>query len=57
MNTGKTNYRRSLSLLTQKSVKNPTLIKITFTQTSNESGNVQTTMIYEKITSNQEPIP
>ena len=57
MNTGKTNYRRSLSLLTQKSIKNPTLIKITFTQTSNESGNVQTTMIYEKITSNQEPIP
>ena len=33
------------------------MIKITFTQASNESGNVKITMIYEKMTSNQEPIP
>ena len=33
------------------------MIKITFTQNSNESGNVQTTVIHEKMISNQEPIP
>ena len=33
------------------------MIKLTFMQNSNESGNVQTTMIHERAISNQEPIP
>ena len=33
------------------------MIKVTFTQNSSESGNVQATTIHEKMISNQEPIP
>ena len=51
----KTNYRRILSLLMPKSLKH--IIKFTFTQNSNESGNVQSTMIIETMTSNTDPIP
>lgn len=57
MNTIKANYRRGLSLLTQNLSKIQHMIIITFMQASNESGNVKITMIYEKMISNQEPIP
>ena len=58
MKRPKTNYRKILSLLTQKSLRKIYhMIKITFIQNSSENGNVQTTMVHERAISNQEPIP